>query len=128
MSRHRDEAKRAMGKIASLEANRAESAAVLDVLNRFAAAWNAKDFKQIASIQHDLDIRQLKTQLAPVKSVVMKISPVMEPQIDGKQATVVCRRQASETFSDGSTRQNPASIVTYVLTKQGAVWSIEHAH
>ena len=128
LSRHREEAQRAMGKISSLEANRAESAAVLDVLNRFAAAWNAKDLKQIASIQHDLDIHQLKTQLAPVKSVVMKISPVMEPQIDGKQATVVCRRQASETFSDGSTRQNPASIVTYVLTKQGSVWSIEHAH
>jgi hypothetical protein len=128
MSRHRDEAQRAIAKIASLQSNRAESAAVLDVLNRFAAAWNAKDLKQIASIQHDLDIRELKTQLAPVKSVVMKISPVMEPQIDGKQATVVCRRQASETFSDGSTRQNPSSIVTYVLTKRGAVWSIEHAH
>jgi hypothetical protein len=127
LSRHRDEAQRAMGKISSLEANRAESAAVLEVLHRFAAAWNAKDLKQIASIQHDLDIRQLRTQLAPVKSVVMKISPVMDPQIDGKQATVVCRRQASETFSDGSTRQNPSSIVTYVLTKQGSVWSIEHA-
>jgi tetratricopeptide (TPR) repeat protein len=105
----------------------ADSAAVLAVLQRFATAWSAKDLKAITGIESDLDKRALKTQLAAVKLLSMKISPVMPPQIDGAQATVVCRRQASETFSDGSARQNPPALVTYVLAKREGVWRIEHA-
>ncbi len=105
----------------------ADSAAVLAVLERFANAWSAKDLKAITAMQTDLDKRALKAQLASVKVLLMKISPVMPPQIDGGQATVVCRRQAAETFSDGSARQNPPALVTYVLAKRDGVWHIEHA-
>ncbi len=102
----------------------AERAAVLDVIGRFADAWNAKDYRSIVEIEPDLNRRILKAQLSPVKAVNMRISPVSPPQISGAEATVVCRRQADETFVDGSQRQNPESIVTYVLSKRNGAWGI----
>jgi hypothetical protein len=102
----------------------AERAAVLDVIGRFAEAWNAKDYRSIVEIEPDLNRRTLKAQLSPVKAVNMRISPVSPPQISGTEATVVCRRQADETFVDGSLKQNPESIVTYVLLKRNGAWGI----
>ena len=102
----------------------AERAAVLDVIGRFAEAWNAKDYRSIVEIEPDLNRRTLKAQLSPVKAVSMRISPVAPPQISGTEATVVCRRQADETFVDGSLKQNPESIVTYVLSKRNGSWGI----
>jgi hypothetical protein len=102
----------------------AERAAVLDVIGRFADAWNAKDYRSIVEIEPDLNRRTLKAQLSPVKAVNMRISPVSPPQISGTEATVVCRRQADETFVDGSLKQNPESIVTYVLSKRNGAWGI----
>ena len=125
-SPHREEAQKAIADIGARDSSRAESAAILDVLRRLADAWSAKDLKSIASIQHDVDQRALRAQLGPVKALVMRISPMMPPTIEGTQATVVCKRQADETFSDGSARQNPEAIVTYVLSKHNGVWGIEH--
>ena len=102
----------------------AEREAVLGVIGRFAEAWNAKDYRSIVEIEPDLNRRTLKAQLSPVKAVNMRISPVSPPQISGTEATVVCRRQADETFVDGSLKQNPESIVTYVLSKRNGAWGI----
>jgi hypothetical protein len=122
---HRGEAEQALAELRSAELLKADSAAILALINRFASAWSSKDLDSILAIQGDLDRQALKSQLTPVKTIGMKISPLSPPQIAGTQARIVCRRQADETFVDGSTRQNPESIVTYLLSKRADGWHIE---
>ena len=55
----------------------------------------------------------------------MQISPASPPQIDGSQAIVLCRRQASQIFSDGTRKDVPESIVSFVLAKHDGNWTIE---
>jgi len=103
----------------------ADMAAVLGVLSRFANAWNSKDLNSILALQRNLDKRTVKAELAHVKELVMEISPASPPQIDGSQAVVLCRRQASQTFSDGTRKEVPETLVSYVLAKQDGNWVIE---
>ncbi len=102
-----------------------ESAAILGVLSRLATAWSARDMASILAIQRNLSKREVKAELANVKELAMHISPASAPQIEGSQAIVLCRRQASQTFSDGTRKQIPESIVSYVLSKQNGAWTIE---
>jgi hypothetical protein len=95
------------------------------VLSRFANAWNSKDLNSILALQRNLDKRTVKAELAHVKELVMEISPASPPQIDGSQAVVLCRRQASQTFSDGTRKEVPETLVSYVLAKQDGNWVIE---
>lgn len=122
---HRGEAERALANLHSAELLRADSEAILALIDRFANAWSAKDMDSILAIERDLDRQTLKSQFAPVKEIAMKISPLSPPQVAGMQATVVCRRQADETFLDGSTKQNPESVITYVLSKTTGAWHID---
>jgi len=122
---HRAEAERALADLHSAELSRADSTAIVALIGRFANAWSAKDMDSILAIEHDLDRQTLKSQLAPVKEIVMKISLLSPPQVAGTQATVVCRRQAEQTFLDGSTKQNPESVVTYLLSKRTGAWHID---
>lgn len=122
---HRGEAEQALANLRSAELLRADTAAIEGLIGRFANAWSAKDLDSILTMEGDLDQQALKIQLTPVKTIAMKISSLSPPQITGTQASIVCRRQAGETFLDGSTRQNPESIVTYLLSKRTGVWHIE---
>jgi PEGA domain len=124
-SEHRGEADRALADIRSAELSRADSAAIVALIGRFANAWSAKDMDSILAMQQDLDRQTLKSQFAPVKEIQMKISLLSPPQIAGAQATVICRRQADETFLDGSTKQNPESVITYLLSKRTGAWRID---
>jgi hypothetical protein len=122
---HREEAERALADLHSAELSRADSAAIVALIGRFANAWSAKDMDSILAIQRDLDRQTLKSQFAPVKEIQMKISLLSPPQIAGAQATVVCRRQADETFLDGSIKKNPESVITYLLSKRTGGWHID---
>jgi hypothetical protein len=102
-----------------------ETAAVLTVISRLANAWSAKDLDSILALQRNLSKREVKAELSHVKELAMQISPASPPQIDGLQAIVLCRRQASQTFSDGTRKQIPESIVSYVLSKHDGNWTIE---
>jgi hypothetical protein len=122
---HRAEAERMLADLHAAELSQADSAAILALIGRFANAWSAKDMDSILAIERDLDRQTLKSQFAPVKEITMKISPLSPPQVAGTQATVVCRRQAEQTFLDGSTKQNPESVITYVLSKRTGAWHID---
>jgi hypothetical protein len=102
-----------------------EIAAVLTVLSRFASAWSTKDLDAILAIQRSLNKRAVKAELAQLKELEVRISPASPPQIEGSQAVVLCRREASQIFSDGTRKQLPASIVSYVLEKRDGNWTIE---
>ena len=104
---------------------KSETAAVLTVITRFATAWTTRDLKSILSIQKNLDRRAVKAELSQVKELNMRISPASAPQIEGSQAVVLCRRQASQVFSDGTRKQNPEAIVSYLLAKHDGAWTIE---
>jgi PEGA domain len=107
------------------QASRTESSAVLSVISRFASAWSSKDLNSIMALQKNLNKRAVKAELAQVKELTMHISPASAPQIEGSRAVVLCRRQASQTFSDGTFKQIPESIVSYLLAKHDGDWTIE---
>ena len=102
-----------------------ESTAILTLLRRYANAWSTKDLDSIIALQRNLNRRTVKEQLLPVRTIVMKISPVSPPQIEDARATVVCRRQVNEEFPDGIQKQSPELLVTFVLAKQNGTWAIE---
>ncbi len=124
-SRYRNEAEAALGALRLNEASKNETVAVLTVISRFASAWNTRDVDSILAIQRTLNKRAVKAELSQVKELNMRISPASPPQIDGSQAVVLCRRQASQVFSDGTRKQIPESIVSYVLGKHDGNWTIE---
>jgi hypothetical protein len=124
-SRYRNTAEGDLASIHLSSASANESAAVLGVLSRLANAWSARDLDSILAIQKNLDKRKVKAELSHVKELAMHISAASPPQIEGAQAVVLCRRQASQTFSDGTHKQIPESIVSYLLIKQDGNWTIE---
>jgi hypothetical protein len=123
--RHYLEAQQALAQLRDAELLKQESAAVLTVLRQYADAWSSKDLDSILALQHTLDRRIVKEQLSPVKALVMRIAPASDPRIEGQQATVACRRQVVETFSDGVEKQTPESLVTFVLSKRNGAWTID---
>jgi hypothetical protein len=121
---HHAQAQNALEELTAQE-SAAESGAVLTLIARFTNAWNTKDVDSILALQHSLDRRAVTSQLSDVKKLALRISPISPPEISGTHATVTCRRQADETFSDGSIKQNPELVVTYLLAKRNGAWFIE---
>ena len=124
-TRFRNQAEVDLANIRLGRASANETAAVLTVISRLANAWSAKDLDSILAIQRNLNKREVKAELSHVKQLAMQISPASPPQIDGAQAIVLCRRQAEQVFSDGTRKQIPESIVSYVLAKHDGNWTIE---
>jgi hypothetical protein len=124
-SRYRNEAEAALTALRLNDPSKNDSIAVLAVISRFASAWNTKDLDSILAIQKNLNKRTVKAELAHVKELNMRISPASPPQIDGSQAVVLCRRQASQVFSNGTRKQIPETMVSYVLQKRDGNWTIE---
>jgi hypothetical protein len=122
--RHNQQAEQALANLHALEVAEVTNA-IGAVLQRYARAWTAKDVAGITSLHRSLDKRAIKAQLAPVSTIRMTIVPASAPQISGERATVVCRRQVEETFSDGTEKQSPESLVTFLLSKQGGQWTID---
>ncbi len=102
--------------------------AVTAMLQRYVNAWNSKDVASITALHRSLDRRTIKAQLAPVTMIRMTITPASAAQIDGERATIVCRRQVDEVFSDGTEKQSPELLVTFTLSKRGGEWSIDGTH
>ena len=101
------------------------SNAVTAMLQRYVNAWNTKDVASITALHRSLDRRTIKAQLAPVTTIRMTITPASAAQIDGERATIVCRRQVNEVFSDGTEKQSPELLVTFTLSKRGGDWCID---
>jgi hypothetical protein len=104
-----------------------ESTAVLAALQRLANAWNAKDPQAIVDAQPSLNKRSIKTQLDPIRSIRVTITPVSPPQIEGNRATVVCHRFVEQIFSNGARKTPPQSTVTFSLVRNPGGWIIESA-
>lgn len=122
-SRYRNQAEVDLANIRLSQSN--ETAAVLMVISRLANAWRARDLNSIVAIQRNLNKREVKAELSHVTELDMQISPASPPRIEGTQAVVLCRRQASQTFSDGTRKQIPESTVSFVLAKHDGNWTIE---
>ena len=121
---HRERAEQALAALHSRETAEASNA-VTAMLQRYVNAWNTKDVASITALHRNLDRRTIKAQLAPVTAIRMIITPASAAQIDGERATIVCRRQVEETFSDGTEKQSPELLVTFTLSKRGGEWSID---
>ncbi len=101
------------------------SASVLAVLQEFAGAWSAKDLSTIVRLQPSLTRRELKAKFENVRTWNMTLTPLAPPQISGDQASVVCRREITQTFADGTKIASPSATVTYFLRNRGASWIVE---
>jgi hypothetical protein len=123
--RYRSQAEAALASLRVNQTSKNDTVAVLTVLSRFASAWSMKDVDSILAIQGNLNKHAVKAELSQIKELSMRISPASPPQIAGSQAVVLCRRQASQVFSDGTRKQIPESIVSYVLEKHDGNWTIE---
>jgi len=121
---HRERGEQALAALHSREAAEASNA-VTAMLRRYVNAWNTKDVASITALHRNLDRRTIKAQLAPVTAIRMTITPASAAQIDGERATIICRRQVEETFSDGTEMQSPALLVTFTLSRRGGEWSID---
>lgn len=119
--------KRAERALADLHARELDevSNAVTAMLERYVDAWNAKDIERITALHRSLNRRTVKAQLAPVTAIRMAITSPSAEQIDGERATIACRRQIDETFSDGTEKQSPESLVTFTLSKRDGQWRID---
>ncbi len=121
----RKEAEQALAVAALHARERAKASnAVTTMLERYVNAWNTKDVEGITTLHRNLDRRTVKAQLGPVTAIRMTITPTSAVEIDGERATIVCRRQVEETFSDGTEKQSPALLVTFALSKRDGEWSI----
>jgi len=121
---HRERGEQALAALHSREIAEASNA-VAAMLRRYVNAWNTKDVASITALHRNLDRRTIKAQLAPVTAIRMIITPASAAQIDGERATIVCRRQVEETFSDGTEKQSPELLVTFTLSKRAGEWSID---
>jgi hypothetical protein len=117
----RKESERALTQLRSREIDKASNA-VSVMLQRYVNAWNTKDVERITALHRTLNRRTVKEQLDPVTAIRMTIVPASTPQIDGERATVLCRRQVEETFSDGTEKQSPALLVTFTLSLLDVDW------
>ena len=122
----RKEGERALAQLRAREIDEASNA-VSAMLQRYVNAWNTKDIERITLLHRSLNRRTVKEQLEPVTAIRMTIVPASTPQIDGERATVLCRRQVEETFSDGTEKQSPVLLVTFTLSKRDGEWSIDGA-
>jgi hypothetical protein len=122
---NREIAEQVLTNLRRIKAEHTQSAEVLYVLRQYTAAWNARNLEGILSLESYLDRRTLKAQLSPLKSLVMNLSPLSEPQVEGEQARVLCRRRVSEVFADNVEKQSPEVTVTFLLAKRNGIWMIE---
>jgi hypothetical protein len=123
--RHASQAQQALSNLNRKPRPSPDAANVLAVLQKYAAAWSAKDLDTILSLQPSLNRRSLKAELAPVRVWRMTITPLAAPEVNGDHVSVTCRRQVDQVFSNGAEKQAPASTVIFVLKRQGAGWVIE---
>lgn len=122
----RQEGEQALAELRAREIAEASNA-VSAMLQNYVNAWNTKDVERITALHRSLNRRTVKEQLEPVTAIRMTIIPASNPRIDGERATVLCRRQVDETFSDGTKKQSPALLVTFTLSKRDGEWSIDAA-
>ncbi len=120
----RADADSALAALKSAKQQGAEAAGVIATLKAFAGAWQNKDIDGIVSAQPALTKKDIREKLSGVRALQMTIVPVSQPTINGDRATVQCQRIVTETFSDGTVKQNP-STVSFVLQRRSGRWVIE---
>jgi hypothetical protein len=84
--------------LSAIRVEHRESAEVGDALREYETAWNARN-----------------------KPMIMELSAVSVPRIEGNQAIVRCIRKVSGLSEERGTEQN----VVFVLRKQKGAWMIE---
>jgi hypothetical protein len=101
---------RAVQAMAQIRLEHRQSAEVRDTLQHYAAAWNAR-----------------QARLSPLSSTTLNLSPASAPRIEGDHATITCLRSVSEVGDDGTKKQTPDQLVTFLLTRRDSGWVINKA-
>lgn len=102
-----------------------DARAVMETLQQYCDAWNARHVDQITALRPRLTRRIVDQELSGARSIVMRIQPTSAPRIAGNRATVQCIHKVDQVFTDGVEKQNPGVNMTYVLMRRGSNWLIE---
>jgi hypothetical protein len=111
------------------ELNRRETdrQAVLDVLSRYAEAYENKDlvaFKTLRPTLAEKEEKKLKEFFRITRSIKVELQPLADPQFAGDTATVTCRFVVQ--FADEHGLKKPTETNTRLsLRKKGPSWIIE---
>ena len=117
----------ANGTIASLNAKanaprQDDRAQVMQVLDTYKAAFEAKDLNKLAAVWPGVPRNQLQTTFQHAKAIRMSISPEA-PNINGDSASVVCK-QSVQILSQG--QETPIkTTVLFNLKKTQGKWAID---
>jgi hypothetical protein len=101
--------------------------AILEVLRRYAAAYESRDlitFKTLRPILGDKEEKKLKEFFRMARSIKVDLQPLADPQFAGDTATVTCRFLVQ--FADEHGPKKPTETTTRLsLSKKGPSWIIE---
>jgi tetratricopeptide (TPR) repeat protein len=101
--------------------------AVLDVLSRYAEAYENRDlvaFKTLRPTLAEKEERKLKDFFRIARSIKVELQPIADPQFAGNTATVTCRFVVQ--FADEHGLKKPTETnTTLSLRKKGPSWIIE---
>jgi hypothetical protein len=104
-----------------------ERPAILGVVNRYAAAYEARNVDEVAKLWPNLQKQQLKKiqdSFKAARAIRMNLQPVGDPAVDGDRASVTCTRLLQYTFDSGA--QKPVQDqVTLKLKKQNGLWVLD---
>ncbi len=100
---------------------------IQDVLARYRAAFESRNIAALTSIWPTLSGSQLQTltnAFKDYKSIAMTLMPASDPQFNGNQVTITCRREQKIVLKNGQTL-TPQQTVTFHLKRAGSGWQIE---
>ncbi|MFN7937548.1 MAG: protein kinase [Bryobacteraceae bacterium] len=100
---------------------------IQDVLARYRAAFESRNIAALTSIWPTLSGSQLQTltnAFKDYKSIAMTLMPASDPQFNGNQVTIACRREQKIVMKNGQTL-TPQQTVTFHLRRAGSGWQIE---
>jgi hypothetical protein len=106
-----------------------ESRAVLDVIQRYAEAWKARNYDQLVALQPALRERKfgretLQKYLRDTVFLQYSLQPAGEPKISGDEATVTCARSVQQRMEGVTSPPNQGTVV-FTLRKNGGQWRIQ---
>ncbi len=107
------------------------TAAILDVIARYAKAYESKDVEAMQAARPGFgaaDKKRLEQAFREFKSVRYSLSPMGDPAVEPTAATVKCRLKVEMKSNDGGSPRPVDQSVIVKLRRQADAWVIDTIH
>ncbi len=109
------------------DSSAADSAAVLNALKEFEAAYNQKSLASMQALWTGMPkstAEIYRNQFRDAKSVDFRLTPSGQPTINGNDATVICARSLKFIAKNGQRPPETNDQVNVALVRSGSQWTI----